>query len=81
MTETNTTVTTQEHANKEISRLIKQAESLINKATALADEWDVEFWFNAGGDGMGGYYTPQTKDENCDWKYSSGGWQSSSSNC
>jgi len=78
-------------AGTEISDLIQQAQNLVKKAEAIADEHNIHFSMNLTETyGMGGYYYPKarvkldTKTGKFDDDSSGSeneGWQSSSHSC
>ena len=78
-------VTNKAKASAEIAEHVKAAYASLAASEALADKFGEEFSFNPAY-GMGGWYRPKHTDESTwdesdsEWS-SSGGWQSSSSNC
>lgn len=78
-------------ANAKIAELIKEAEAKLNEAARIADQVQVDFYFEGMGYGMGGTYHPTkegvSRDDwvNSEYDYDDewyeSGWQSSSSSC
>lgn len=61
-------ITNETEARNRVNELVEQAYAALREAELVADEWDVEFEFEGGGRGMGGWY-------------SSGEWNASSQSC
>lgn len=79
-----TRVKKKEEAVKKIGELVTAAQALIGQATALADEWDIEFSFNVNEQLATSTYVPGNdwNDSSC-WgeEASPGKWKSSSELC
>jgi len=80
------TITNEQEANEEIASLILTAQTAIQNATKIADQYGIYFYFEGPGYGMGGTYKGKPPNVNCEeesWETSDEdyGWTSSSDNC
>jgi hypothetical protein len=75
-------MTDKREQTKQIELLLSEAQQLIYKAEAIADEHGLSFSMNMGGYGMGGYYEGGSEGEEDEYgdAYESG-WRASSQSC